>query len=258
VEAHLDYIQAMGFDAIWISPIPVNTPKGYHGYWMQNLNAINDHFGSEAELLSLIGAAHQRDMFVMLDVVANHVGPVPNGNDFSDVVPFNDSRFYHDCRGCPTGCAINDFTCFQHEITHCRLVVLPDLNQSRPDVYKPLFDFAARVTQVRRLVVFTCVTFAHVRARLQQICDIDGFRIDTAPEVKPSFWEGFIAAGGGAFAVGEVFTSDVTCVATYANALGGVLSYPLFFALRDVFAQHQPMTEILQACARALCANALM
>ena len=28
---HLDYIQNMGFDAIWISPIPKNFPTDYHG-----------------------------------------------------------------------------------------------------------------------------------------------------------------------------------------------------------------------------------
>ena len=30
---HLDYIQELGFDAIWISPVVSNTDKGYHGYW---------------------------------------------------------------------------------------------------------------------------------------------------------------------------------------------------------------------------------
>ena len=33
----LDYIQGMGFDAIWISPIVENTDGGYHGYWAKNL-----------------------------------------------------------------------------------------------------------------------------------------------------------------------------------------------------------------------------
>lgn len=85
VEAQLDYIAAMGFDALWISPIPTQTEGGYHGYWLRNLNTINAHFGSSAQLRALIDAAHRRDMLVMLDVVANHVGPV--GNDFSQISP---------------------------------------------------------------------------------------------------------------------------------------------------------------------------
>jgi alpha-amylase len=41
IEQRLDYIQNMGFDAIWISPIPENTKDGYHGYWMKDLFKIN-------------------------------------------------------------------------------------------------------------------------------------------------------------------------------------------------------------------------
>jgi alpha-amylase len=66
----------MGFDAIWISPIVTNTPNGYHGYWMQDLYGFNPNFGSEADLQALIQACHSRSMFVMLDVVGNHVGQV--------------------------------------------------------------------------------------------------------------------------------------------------------------------------------------
>lgn len=66
----------MGFDAIWISPVVDNTEGGYHGYWARNWNKLNSNFGSEEDLKSLVKACHDRDMFVMVDVVANHVGPV--------------------------------------------------------------------------------------------------------------------------------------------------------------------------------------
>lgn len=64
IEAHLDYIHALGFDAIWISPIPENTRGGYHGYWMKNLYEINTHFGTMQSLKSMVSAAHKRS-FVM-------------------------------------------------------------------------------------------------------------------------------------------------------------------------------------------------
>lgn len=64
---HLDYIQGMGFDAIWISPIIENVPHGYHGYWPLNLHVVNPHFSTnktseaaEKDLKSLIRAAHAR------------------------------------------------------------------------------------------------------------------------------------------------------------------------------------------------------
>ena len=84
---NLDYIQGMGFDAIWISPIIENTQDSYHGYHLTNLYKFNNHFGTEFDLINLIKECHKRDIWVMLDVVANHVGPV--GHDFSRITPFN-------------------------------------------------------------------------------------------------------------------------------------------------------------------------
>ena len=64
----LDYIQDLGANAIWISPIPVNTPDGYHGYWAMDITTINPHFGSKTDLLNLVSACHARGIWVMLDV----------------------------------------------------------------------------------------------------------------------------------------------------------------------------------------------
>lgn len=91
---NLDYITGMGFNAIWISPIVENTPGSYHGYHMTNLYNINPNFGSEQDFKDLIAACHAKDVWVMVDVVANHVGPV--GSDFSRVNPFNKAEYYHD------------------------------------------------------------------------------------------------------------------------------------------------------------------
>ena len=72
---HLDYIQGMGFNAIWISPIVQNYAGSYHGYHLTNLYNLNSNFGSEDDFKNLITQCHNRDIWVMVDVVANHVGP---------------------------------------------------------------------------------------------------------------------------------------------------------------------------------------
>jgi alpha-amylase len=220
VAEHLDYIAGLGFDAIWISPIVENTRGGYHGYWMKDLFAVSPEFGGQSQMQALIAAAHARNMFVMLDVVANHVGPV--GNNFSSIRPFNDASYYHSCHNCPSGCSINNFACFTTEIQTCRLDNLPDLNQSDPTVFNSFLHFAQTVS-----LVF----------------GFDGLRIDTSPEVDPSFWRAFVRASG-LWAIGEVFTSDVACVAAYARAESGALSYPLYFTIRDVFANGAAMTAL--------------
>ena len=94
---NLDYIQGMGFDAIWISPMILNTPPNqYHGYCAQDIYQIEPHFGTAAEFIALITAMHSRNMWLMADVVANHVGPI--GAQFQQVNiinPFNDAQYYH-------------------------------------------------------------------------------------------------------------------------------------------------------------------
>lgn len=84
---HLDYIKGMGFDAIWISPVVQNTPGGYHGYWAQNFFAISPEFGGADGLKALVNACHAKDIWVMVDVVANHVGPLAKQGDFVHILP---------------------------------------------------------------------------------------------------------------------------------------------------------------------------
>ena len=92
----LDYIQGMGFNAIWISPIVKNTEGSYHGYYTVNFYKVNEHFGTEEDLHHLVEECHKRDIWVMVDVVVHHVGPI--GSDYSRIVPFNKSEYYHDDR----------------------------------------------------------------------------------------------------------------------------------------------------------------
>jgi len=68
IEGQLDYIQGMGFDAIWISPITKNIEQStaygeaYHGYWQQDIYSVNSHFGTMEDLKALAEALHLRGM----------------------------------------------------------------------------------------------------------------------------------------------------------------------------------------------------
>lgn len=65
---NLDYIQGMGFTALWISPITEQIPgvtyegTAYHGFWPQQINQVNSNFGTAADLKALSTALHQRGM----------------------------------------------------------------------------------------------------------------------------------------------------------------------------------------------------
>lgn len=63
----------MGFDAIWITPVVDNYDGGYHGYWARNMYGTNSNFGSSEDLKRLVNICHSKDIWVMVDIVANHV-----------------------------------------------------------------------------------------------------------------------------------------------------------------------------------------
>jgi len=79
LEQKLDYIEELGVTTLWISPVVKNIETdanvdGYHGYWAVDLTRPNAHFGDLEELRSLVRAAHDRDMLVVIDIVTNHMG----------------------------------------------------------------------------------------------------------------------------------------------------------------------------------------
>lgn len=79
LEDRLDYIADLGVNALWISPVIKNIETdanvdGYHGYWAVDLTQPNAHFGNLDDLRSLVRAAHDRGMLVVIDIVANHMG----------------------------------------------------------------------------------------------------------------------------------------------------------------------------------------
>ena len=201
---HLDYIQGMGFNAIWISPIVQNYAGSYHGYHLTNLYNLNSNFGSEDDFKNLITQCHNRDIWVMVDVVANHVGPV--GTDYSQVYPFNSADHYHDY------CDINDWS-NQWQVENCRLSGLPDLKQENEWVAQTLLDWISDIINKY---------------------NIDGIRIDTIMEVPKTFWDSFRNYAG-VFQIGEAFNGDINYVADYQNHLDSVFNYPLYYTIQSSF-----------------------
>jgi len=210
---NLDYIAEMGFDAIWISPVIENIDHGYHGYWAKNFYKINPYFGTEQDLKDLIHACHKRDIWVMVDIVANHVGPV--GNNFTDIVPFSNASFYHQ------SCPITDWANYS-QVLNCRLADLPDLSQENEETRKILLDWIHEFVKKYRF---------------------DGIRLDTAPYLPKEFLTEFAEASG-IFCIGEVFVGNFSYIAPYQEHMEAILNYPLNEALRSVFQKQNSMKEI--------------
>lgn len=89
VTAKLDYLQDLGVNTIWITPIVENikgvavTDEGskdvpynaaYHGYWASDFTKLNPTLGTTGEFETMISEAHKRGMRIMVDIVVNHAG----------------------------------------------------------------------------------------------------------------------------------------------------------------------------------------
>lgn len=72
----LDYIKALGFSAIWITPIVTNgSGYDYHGYHAMDFSTVDRRYESDDfDFDDLVRAVHQKDMKIVQDVVFQHTG----------------------------------------------------------------------------------------------------------------------------------------------------------------------------------------
>lgn len=85
VMSKLDYLKNLGITTLWLSPVfrqradwtdldPSFSFVTYHGYGIQNFLDVDPHFGTREDLRELVRMAHQKGMYVILDIVHNHTG----------------------------------------------------------------------------------------------------------------------------------------------------------------------------------------
>ncbi|MEJ5223709.1 MAG: alpha-amylase family glycosyl hydrolase, partial [Anaerolineales bacterium] len=67
----LDYLDALGITAIYLNPI-FKSPSN-HKYDTADYGQIDPHFGTLADFQQLVNEANQRDIYIILDGVFNHV-----------------------------------------------------------------------------------------------------------------------------------------------------------------------------------------
>ena len=74
IQGKLDYLQSLGVNTLWLSPIFECDYKGdnMHGYDTTDYYAVNNRFGTRADLKALIDAVHGRGMRILFDFVPNH------------------------------------------------------------------------------------------------------------------------------------------------------------------------------------------
>lgn len=71
IRAHLDHLQALGVDVVWLSPIYAS-PQVDNGYDISDYEAIDPLFGTLEEFDLLLAEVHDRGMKLVMDLVVNH------------------------------------------------------------------------------------------------------------------------------------------------------------------------------------------
>ncbi|MAT44047.1 MAG: hypothetical protein CL609_17065 [Anaerolineaceae bacterium] len=153
---HLDYIQGLGCNTIWLSPIFVS--DSHHGYNAKDLFKIEPRFGTLSDFQNLVNSMHQRGMYLLLDFVANHWSD--QHPSFLEAQSCKKSEFYDWYKW---NCWPSDYECY------FGVPDLPELNLQHGPARQHVLQAAAYW--------------------LQQ--GADGFRLDHAAGPPLDFWADF-------------------------------------------------------------------
>ncbi len=231
IENHLDYLKQLGVTTLWITPLYAQDPasEDYDGYEPVNMYQINPHFGSLQDYEDLAAAAHSQGMKLVLDIVANQVGPKS--------IWVNDPPTPDWFHGTPADhlAATDNFAsiasphaapaAYQPVVDGWFRNVLPDLNQSNP--------------LVKQYLIQNAIWWVETGT-------VDGLRLDTFPYVDRSYWQDFHSVLHALYpnltTVGEVYNSDPTVTSYFTGGqkhvgidtgLDTQFDFPSFFALRS-------------------------
>ena len=253
---HLDYLKSLGVTALWINPWYQNN-KGlnerekydgqpitdYHGYGAVDFYGVETHFGDLAKLRELVDKAHDRGLKIIQDQVANHTGPY---HPWTQDAPT--PTWYH---GTPASHLANDFITWplmdpyasqeskRKVLDGWFIDILPDMNQDDPEA--------------RRYLIQNSLWWVGRTG-------LDAIRQDTLPYAPRDYWRAWIDALHQEFpqlnAVGEVFDGDPAFTSFFQggakrfdgldSGVQSVFDFPLYFALRKVFAGTDQLRNVPQ------------
>lgn len=193
------YFERLGTNTIWLSPITLNpegayglypTPRtkfsAYHGYWPIRSTVVDYRYGSMALLKEMTRLAHEKNMNILIDYVANHV--------HEEHPLYKEHPAWATDLYLPDG-SLNTERWDDHRLTTWFDVFLPTLDLSRSEVVEPMTDSA----------IFWLTE-----------AGIDGFRHDATKHIPEIFWETLthkvkteviIPEGRDVFQIGETYGS---------------------------------------------------
>lgn len=291
IQDELPYIQQLGAGAIWLSPVLKNMPLQpgtYHGYGIHDFLHVDPRFArdpnnADNEFRSLVDAAHNLGLYIILNIVLNHTGDAfayvcdsgetdcLNANGaLADFRPSARPIQWRD----PQGTARADWPDIAtipnpstdalvwpselHNNNYFRRQGMPGPDDDTVGDFDSLKQFRTDLPDLQQFLI-RC--YQYVIARF----DIDGYRIDTLRYLKNnlpllfgnSIREYALSIGKkNFFTFGEVFVGDAeeeiarfigrtTTENTNMVGIDAALDYPLFFDLKPVVKGFAPPSELV-------------
>lgn len=265
VREHLPYLRDLGVTALWLTPWYDNVnhlnhlekytasnqrsadgapSTDYHGYGAVDFYAVEEHFGDLPQLRTLVDTAHAAGLKVIQDQVANHTGPYhpwvtnsPTLGWFNGTVAKHLENSWQTWTIAATNPPADKL---RSTLDGWFINLLPDLNQNDPETAAYL---------VQNSLWWIGMT------------GLDAVRQDTLPYVPRTYWSRWTAALKREYPhltiLGEMWDGKPEMVSFFQggrarfdgvdSGIDTLFDFPLFYALREVFAKGQPATRLTQA-----------
>ena len=227
------FFDSLGVNTIWISPITQNPwdawgkyefkngnkwdPSkkytkfsGYHGYWPIYATRLDERFGTDEEFRTLLATAHQHNINVILDYVANHMHI--NSPTYQQHPDWHTDSILPDGR--------RNFELWDEErLTTWFDTHIPTLDLEREEVREAMTDSA----------VYWLEKF-----------ELDGFRHDACKHIPESYWRDLTwkiktrFPGRPIWMIGETYGSP-QLISSYVKTgmLNAQFDFNIYFTIRD-------------------------
>ncbi len=149
ISSRLDYLQWLGVDALWLSPIFLS-PMADGGYDVSDFCTVDPRFGTLADFDELLASVHDRGMRMLLDWVPNHTSDQhpwfqesrrDRVNPKADWYVWRDQPTNNWLASFPRGEPAWAFDEQRHQYyLRCFLKEQPDLNWDNPEVVAAMLD----------------------------------------------------------------------------------------------------------------------
>lgn len=196
------WFNALGVDAIWTTPLIENVhgsvdegewgrTYAYHGYWPKDWTAVDPNLGTETDFAAMVKAAHTRNLRVIVDVIANHAGPVTNldprwPESWARREPACDYKSYAGTVDCELSFTLQDIrTDIETPVDLPDFLIAKWRKEGRLKREMAELDAFFTRTGYPRAPKYYLVKWLTDWVRDY---GIDGFRVDTAKHVDPELW----------------------------------------------------------------------